>query len=186
MKNRWLFSALLVVVLTIGISGGVVLAQGGGNGSDSPLKGFVSRVAAILGMQEAEVQGAVDQAAMEMQDDALQQRLDRAVENGTLDQDQADEYMQRYQSRPESIFPEIPFGKFGSRGLGGELRKFEMLPGFGGEIRDFEALPGFGLKGSYRDDIRGDCAEDMMRFWKGVRPEATPTTTPESSGPSAF
>ena len=173
MKKRWLFSALLVVVLTIGISGGVVLAQEGDGDGDSPLKSLVSRVAAILGLEEAEVQSAFDQAAGEMQNEALQQRMDRAVEEDRLDQEQADEYMQWYQSRPESIFPEIPFRKFGPRG-------------FGGQSRDFEALPGFGLERFHRGGMRGDCAEALMRFWRGVRPEATPTPTPEISGSSAF
>ncbi len=117
MKKRWLFVTLLVGILAIGISGGAVLALGDGTSGDSPSKNLVSRVAAILGIEEAQVQDAFDQAAKEMQDEALQQRLDRLVEQGRLTQEQADEYQQWYQSRPESLSPGFQFHGFGGRGF---------------------------------------------------------------------
>ena len=117
MKRRWLFVILLVGILAIGISGGTVLALGNGTGGDSPLKSLVSRVVGILGIEEAQVQDAFDQAAKEMQDEALQQRLDRLVEQGRLTQEQADEYREWYQARPESISPGFRFHGFGGRGF---------------------------------------------------------------------
>ena len=80
MKRRWLFIPLLVGALAIGITGGAILANGTGTEGDSPLKSFASRVAVILGLDESQVQDAFDQAATEMQDEALQQKLDRQVE----------------------------------------------------------------------------------------------------------
>ncbi len=120
MRKRWLLVALLVGALALGIMGGTVLAQGGGNGPASPFKGFASRVAAILGLDETKVQDAMTQAAREMQDDALQQRLDDMVAQGRMTQEQADQMKQWYQSRPEGVSPGFPIGGRGS--FGGPMR----------------------------------------------------------------
>ena len=129
MKKRWLFVTLLVGALAIGITGGTVLAQGSAASGDSPVKSFAARVAAILGLDEAKVQGAMTQATKEMQDEALQQKLDNMVTQGRLTQDQADQLKEWYQSRPDVVSPggsfELPFGLFGGRG-------FQRGPMFGG------------------------------------------------------
>ena len=119
-KRRWLYALLLTGLLVIGITGGTVLAQGGGENSDSPVKSFASRVAGILGLDESQVQDAFSQARTEMQDEALQAKLDRLVESGRLTQEQADEYKGWYDSRPDTLTP----------GFGG--RKFHLGRGFGG------------------------------------------------------
>ena len=103
MKRRLLFVTLLVGILAIGITGGTILAHGARTGGDSPLNSFASRVATILGIEETRVQDAFDQAAREMQDVALQQKLDRQVEQGHLTQEQADEHMKWFLSRPEGL-----------------------------------------------------------------------------------
>lgn len=113
MKKHWLLVPILVGVLALGITGGIALAQGGGTGDASPWSSFTSRVAAILGLDEAKVQDAFDQAARDMQDEALRERLDNQVEQGRLSQEQADEYYEWYQSRPEGLLsPGLPFGGF--------------------------------------------------------------------------
>lgn len=63
MKKRWIITALAVAVLALGITGGVILAHGGGPNGDPPLKSLASRVAAILGIDEAKVQDAFNKAA---------------------------------------------------------------------------------------------------------------------------
>ena len=118
MKRRWLFGTLLAVVLAVGITGGAVLAQEADGDADSPLRSFVSRVATILGLEEATVQDAFDQAAKEMEDEALQRKLDRWVAEERLTQEQADEYAQWYRSRPDSLSPGFPYRKFGPGGFG--------------------------------------------------------------------
>ena len=111
MKKRWFVATLLVGVLAIGLTGGTVLAQTDGTSSDSPVGKLASKVAAILGLGETQVQDALKQAVGELQDEALQRKLDRLVEIGRLTQEKADAYYEWYQSRPEGIFP--------GRGLGG-------------------------------------------------------------------
>ncbi len=119
-KRRWLYAFLLTGLLVIGITGGSVLAHGGGENGDSPVKSFASRVAGVLGLTESQVQDAFKQARAEMQDEALQAKLDKMVESGRLTQEEADEYKEWYDSRPDTLTP----------GFGG--RKFHFGQGFGG------------------------------------------------------
>lgn len=118
-KRRWLYALILTGLLVIGITGGAVLAHGGGENGDSPVKSFASRVAGILGLNESQVQDAFKQARTEMQDEALQAKLDKMVESGRLTQEEADEYKEWYDSRPDTLTP----------GFGG--RKFHFGQGFG-------------------------------------------------------
>ena len=113
-KGRWLVAAAAVVALVVGLGGGAVLAQEGDPDGSSPIQSFISRVAGILGLDEQEVQTAFDQAAREMQDEAVQRKLAYLVESGKITQEQADEYAEWYGSRPESLGP-----RFGKRGFGG-------------------------------------------------------------------
>lgn len=121
MKKRWLVVTLLFSVLALGITGGTVLAQESVPSGASPAKSFASRVAAKLGLDEAKVQGAFNQAARDIQNEAQQQKLDRMVAQGRLTQAQADQIKQWYQSRPEVLAPGFPFGGpgFHDGGVGG-------------------------------------------------------------------
>ena len=130
-RRRWIFVPLTVAVLVLGLTAGAVLAYGNGNG-DGALGSFVSRVASILGLDEAQVQDAFDQAARDIQDDRLQQRLDRLVESGHLTQEQADEYREWMDSRPEGIYPGF---RFRGHGI------------FGGGFLPEATFPEFGLRG---------------------------------------
>ena len=118
-RKRWFVVSLMAAVMAVGITTGVVMAQGSGDPEgDSPFKSFVSRVAEILGIDEAQVQEAIDQAAREIQDERLQQKLDRLVESGRLTQEQAVEYRDWIQSRPEGLSPRFGFRRFGGFGGG--------------------------------------------------------------------
>ena len=128
MKKRWFVIPLLVGVLTLGITGGTVLAQEDGTSSDSPVGRFASKVATILGLDGAQVQDALKQAAGEIQDEALQRKLDRLVENDRLTQEQADAYLEWYKSRPEGILSGPKLRGFGGYGFhhGGILGRHGM------------------------------------------------------------
>jgi hypothetical protein len=115
-KGLLLPVAATMIVISI-FTGGAVMAQENGTGETPVIESFASRVASILGLDEAQVQDAMDQARREMQDEALKSKLDSMVERGWLIQEQADAYWQWYQSRPEGI-----------RGFGGPGPGF----GFGG------------------------------------------------------
>jgi hypothetical protein len=103
MKKRLLIPVAATMMVISVFTAGAVMAQEDGTGETPAAQSFASRVAAILGLEEAQVQDAMDQAHREMQDEALRNRLDALVEQGRLTQEQADEYHQWYQSRPEGI-----------------------------------------------------------------------------------
>jgi hypothetical protein len=104
MKKRLLLPVAATMIVISIVTGGAVMAQENGDGETPVIESFASRVAAILGLDEAQVQDAMDQARREMQDEALKSKLDSLVEQGRLTQEQADEYWQWYQSRPEGIW----------------------------------------------------------------------------------
>ena len=109
---------------------GVALAQE--DGGDSKVGKFTSRVAEILGLDEAQVEDAMKQAWQEFRDEAMQSKLESLVEKGRITQEQADEYLDWHQSRPEIL---AGFGKSGfgygkhrySRGFGRHW-KFSKTP----------------------------------------------------------
>ena len=142
--RRWLYALILTGLLVIGITGGAVLAHGGGENGDSPVNSFASRVAGFLGLglTEAQVQDAFDQARAEMQDEAIQHKLDKMVENGRLTQEEADEYKEWYDSRPDTL----------TQGFGG--RKFRFGRGFGGG--GFHHGMGMWDKAPQSESIEGD------------------------------
>ena len=128
MKRRWLFVPIIVGLLALGITVGGVLAQGGGDG-DGTAKSFAGRVAAILGLEEAEVKDSFTQAATEARQDRLMTKLVGLVEDGSITQEQADEYLDWYQSRPDGI-------NFGHRFRGG-AHSFSGNRSFGGRGMGF-------------------------------------------------
>ena len=125
-KRYWLTGTIVAAVMVLGIMGGVAMAQETSDeDGDSERQSFAARVADILGLDETTVQDAIDQARAEMQEEALQAKLDRLVENGHMTQEQADEYKTWIESKPEGLSPKMfgGFGKkhhrFGGRGWGG-------------------------------------------------------------------
>ena len=107
-KKHWLIAIVAVLALAVGIGGGTALAQENGNGAGKPIRGLITRVADILGLEEQQVQDAFDQARQEMRDERFEemvgQRLEALVESGRITQEQADELREWYASRPDSFW----------------------------------------------------------------------------------
>ena len=148
-KKRWFLVPILVGLLTIGISAGVALAHGGGGDGGTALSSFSNRVAAILGLEESKVQDAFTQASEEAREEwqaakeaRLKDKLDQMVEDGSIDQEQADQYMEWLQSRPEGIRSWLGIRGFRGHGMSGEH-------GFGGKIFSGHSFGG-GLFGQNR------------------------------------
>ena len=146
MKKRFLLPVAATMIVVSIFTAGAVMAQEDGAGETPVVQGFASRVAAILGLDEAQVQDAMDQVRREMQDEAMRNKLDALVEQGRLTQEQADEYYQWYQDRPEGIQgfggrgPWFGFGWHGpGRGHGPAMRGPE---GMLGAPRDLAPSPG--------------------------------------------
>ena len=123
-RRKWVIVAVaaIAVVLVVGIVGGVVYAQT----TSTPTTGdqektLLARVADILGIDQQKVEDAFSQAKKEMSDEALAKKLAALVEAGKLTQEQADQYKNWWESRPD--VPNILEGK-GLKGFGGEFRCF--------------------------------------------------------------
>jgi hypothetical protein len=114
-KMKILLPVAATMVAIAVFTGGAVMAQEHGTGETGAVPSFASRVAAILGLNEADVQNAMEQAQTEMRDEATRNRLDSLVEQGRLTQPQADEYYDWLQSRPQGV------PGFGDRGPGSEF-----------------------------------------------------------------
>ena len=121
MKKRWFASMLIAGFMTMGIVGGAALANSHDADGESPQSGLIARVAAILGLEQTQVEEAFEQAKGEIRDEAVQNRLDNLVESSRLTQAKADEYQEWYGSRPEGVSPCRGHGHrvIGGRGFGG-------------------------------------------------------------------
>ena len=78
------------------------MAQDDGTGGDTKSTSFAGRVATILGLGEAKVKDAFQQAKRQQKDEAYKQRLDRLVARGVLTEEEAAERLAWFQSRPDS------------------------------------------------------------------------------------
>ena len=135
MRRSVLIAAAALAVLAIGIGGGAVMAQESDSEDGSTIKGFVSRVAEILGLEKQTVQDAFTQARQEMMDESIENNLAAMVESGKLTQEQADEIQEWYDAKPDSIASWGGHGKAfghkrwrGGRGHGGHFWKGKPAP----------------------------------------------------------
>ena len=154
MRRRWIpVTLVLAAVMALGIAGSAVLAHDRGNGEKSRLDGiaggvlahaisgdresklgsFASRVAGILELEEQQVLDAFEQAKSEMLEERVQLMLEKAVTAGKLTQDEADEYMTWFESRPETFLPGALFNKLGRQGF----HKRHKRGGFFGKNKGF-------------------------------------------------
>ena len=118
-SKKFIILTVLGTVVLVGSITGVVLAQ---NGDDSQPKlgpeALLERACTIyenntgVAIDQEALKDALGQAQNEMRIEALQNRLQYQVEQGKLTQDEADQYLEWWQSKPDA-----PAG-FGFRGPG--------------------------------------------------------------------
>ena len=117
-SKRVIITGIAIAIIAVVAITGVVLAQT--VTTTTPGKTFTARVAAILGIDEQKVKDAFNQAQREMSDEALDTRLQKLVEDGKLTQEQANQYKDWWQSRPDTLAPgDGILGRFGMRGFRG-------------------------------------------------------------------
>ena len=82
-------------------------------------KGLLARVAEILDISETDLVNAFKQARQEMRDESFDQALDKAVENGSITQEEANEIREWWEQGPETIdrglLPHARDGQSGGR-----------------------------------------------------------------------
>ena len=102
MKKRWFVIPATVGLLAVFAAGGSIFAHGNAHLGGGAPQEFISKLAVNLGMDEATVQTAFNKTAREQQDAKLQEKLDRAVENERLTQEEADAIHNWFTSRPDA------------------------------------------------------------------------------------
>lgn len=138
MKKYWI-CIFAVAALSVGaVTVGVVAAQDTGEGEstvveqgDTAPKTILGRVAGILGLDEATVEGAFQQARKDQKTAAYKEKLDRQVEKGRITAEEAEEQFLWFQSRPDSL-------------AGGFRQGGHRKPGFG-HARHFQGKR-FGMR----------------------------------------
>jgi len=135
--RKFIIIMAIAAALAAASVGGVVLAQGNGDENrtqpETQHAAMLEKVCEIYedntgtAIDAEELQAAFDQARDEVQAEALHEHFQSLVDEDKLTQEQADEYLEWWESRPE----DLPFGP----GL--------MAPGGGGQFGG----PGCGFHG---------------------------------------
>ena len=134
--------SVLVAALLLTVGGvTMVMAQGEEETTPPPEsseKGLLERVADILGIEEEDLIDAFKQAQQEIEAAAFINRLNQAVEEGYITQEQADEITEWWGQRPDGI-----------REWWGQKPEF-MEPGMFQHTLRFRAMPGLHMRNSLR------------------------------------
>jgi hypothetical protein len=130
-SKKFIIITAIVVLALAGTIGGVALAQGNGDDNQPGAQpaALLERVCEVYqentgtSINADDLQAAFTQAQSEIREEALQNYLQGLVDEDKITQEQADELLDWWQSRPE----DLPFALGpGSPGMGG------MHRGFGG------------------------------------------------------
>jgi hypothetical protein len=128
-KRKWLIPVVLSIVLIGGITGGMIAAADNGSSSTVAQNQIADRYQALLdracaiyqentgvAIDSGQLKAALDQAQGELQEQALESRLQDLVANGKMTQEEADQYLEWWQSRPDIQVPLPGLGGPGPRG----------------------------------------------------------------------
>jgi hypothetical protein len=134
-SKKFIIITVLAAVVLAGSLGGIVLANDDENQPEAQHAALLERVCEIYeentgtAIEADELQNAFAEAQSEMQTAAMEARLAKMVENGVIDETQAQELQEWLESRPDVDVP-------GVLGLGGHgmHRGFGGPCGFGGEF----------------------------------------------------
>jgi len=100
-----LIALVAIIALGVGITA-VVSAEspeGEAGSAGGPRQVFLGKVAATLGLGEDQVADAFVQARQEMREECQQQRLQTAIEEGLITEQEAEQIREWLDSRPEAL-----------------------------------------------------------------------------------
>ena len=129
-SKKLIIAVVLAAVMLAGGIGGVVLATDNGDDSEPEAKyeALLDRVGEIyqentgVAIDQEALKDAFAQARSEMQAEAVEARIQSLVEEGKITQEQADEYLDWWQAKPDVTFGFGFGGRGGFRGMGGPRR----------------------------------------------------------------
>ena len=128
-KRKWLIPTVLSIVLVGGIAGGVMVAADDSSGTVDQQSQLADRHEELLdracaiyrdntgtAIDSEQFRAALEQAQGELQEKTLESRVQDLVDNGMLTQEEADQYLEWWQSRPDIQVPLPGVGGPGHRG----------------------------------------------------------------------
>jgi len=131
-RKKFIIIVVSVALVLVGSIAGVALAQTE-TSDDSQTETLFDRVAEILvnegvNVTSDQLKDAFTEAQSDMHIEVLQDRLQSLVQEGEITQEEADQYLEWWQAKPD-----VPAG-FEFRGLGGfgGMRGMDGMHGFGG------------------------------------------------------
>jgi hypothetical protein len=117
-KRKWFIPVVLSIVLIGGIAGGVIVAADDSSSNvdeqsqpSDQYHALLDRACSIyeektgVAIDSEQLKDALDQARGEMRDEALESRLQDLVNDGQMTQEEADQYLEWWQSRPDIQLP---------------------------------------------------------------------------------
>jgi len=131
-KRKWFVPVVVISVLLIGgIVGGVVVAADDSSGNIEDQNQATARNQALLdracaiyeentsvAIDSEQLKDALDEVRSDMREEALESRLQDLVSESKITQEEADQYLEWWQSRPDI---ELPLPRLGGHGHGGGM-----------------------------------------------------------------
>ena len=131
-KRKWFVPMVVVlsVLLIGGITGGIVAASDDSSTAEDQIQlgdryhVLLDRACAVyeeetgVTIDQEQLRDALKQARQEMREEALENWLQKLVDNGEITQEEADQLLEWWQSRPDV---QLPLPRLGRRALGGGL-----------------------------------------------------------------
>ena len=121
-SKKFITITLLAIVLLVGTTIGIVFAQEETEGTTPAKLTMLDRVAGNLGIEPQVLKDAFAEVRSEMRDEALDGYLQKMVDYGKITQDEADQYKEWWQSRPDTELLGSHKGSFGFEGFRGGMK----------------------------------------------------------------
>ena len=129
-SKKVILMGLLAIALLAGSTAGIAFAQTE-NGDESQCVDrraeLMDRVSEIyeentgVPLDTEQLKEAFAQARGEMASQAMESRLQSLVDEGTITQEEADEYLEWLEARPDTVLPGLKGRGFGPGGFGGRM-----------------------------------------------------------------
>ena len=129
-SKKVILTGLLAVALLVGSTVGIAFAQdetGDENTFEARNGALMDRVCQIyeentgVVLDQEQLRNAFAEARGELAGEALQNRLQAMVDEGTITQEEADEYIDWLQAKPDTVMPGPGGRGFGPGGFGGQM-----------------------------------------------------------------
>ena len=174
--HKIVFATVLVAVMLIASMPVIALAQEGENPEHQ--SALMSQVAEILGIDQQDLENALKQAQTELREETLDARLQELITEGTLTQEQADEFKSWMETKPD--VPMVPPGQLEEALEKGTITQ-EQIDQLKAWMESKPDIPGIMPTMGERlveEDIITQQQADEYKTWMESRPADIPNVGP--------